>query len=239
MLTVVTWRWKRPDGSSLFGPEFVNRMRNMLERRLGLPHRLLCLTDDTQGIDPRVECLPLPTEFADTFRCRRRMWQWSRDRASLFGPRFLAIVSSHLLAGVLATPGNVCRIAVCTTTCDPDEVAAILGGLGNLFAGLGAALLLPLYYLVDATLTLLRRLMRGEAVWVAHRSHFYQQATDNGFSVIQVVREVFVLNIVLAALAAFTIWMKSPAVQGIMLLLGTGAVAIVLYRFSHQRKIAS
>ena len=91
MLTVVTWRWKRPDGSSLFGPEFVNRMRNMLERRLGLPHRLLCLTDDTQGIDPRVECLPLPTEFADTFRCRRRMWQWSRDRASLFGPRFLAI----------------------------------------------------------------------------------------------------------------------------------------------------
>lgn len=102
-----------------------------------------------------------------------------------------------------------------------------------------AALLLPLYYLVDATLTLLRRLMRGEAVWVAHRSHFYQQATDNGFSVIQVVREVFVLNIVLAALAALTIWMKSPAAQGIMLLLGTGAVAIVLYRFSHQRKIAS
>lgn len=106
---------------------------------------------------------------------------------------------------------------------------------GNLVA----ALLLPLYYLVDATLTLLRRLMRGEAVWVAHRSHFYQQATDNGFSVIQVVREVFVLNIVLAALAAFTIWMKSPAVQGIMLLLGTGAVAIVLYRFSHRRKIAN
>lgn len=110
-----------------------------------------------------------------------------------------------------------------------------LAGSGNLVA----ALLLPLYYLVDATLTLLRRLMKGEAVWVAHRSHFYQQATDNGFSVIQVVREVFVLNIVLAALAALTIWMKSPAAQGIMLLLGTGAVAIVLYRFSHQRKIAS
>ena len=59
-----------------------------------------------------------------------------------------------------------------------------LAGNGHL----AAALLLPLYYLVDATLTLLRRLMRGEAVWVAHRSHFYQQATDNGFSVIQVVR---------------------------------------------------
>ena len=39
-----------------------------------------------------------------------------------------------------------------------------------------AALLLPLYYLADATLTLVKRLLRREAVWQAHRSHFYQQA---------------------------------------------------------------
>lgn len=101
---------------------------------------------------------------------------------------------------------------------------------------LPAALLLPLYYLADATLTLFRRLMKGEAVWVAHRSHFYQQATDNGFSVTQVVRDVFILNIALAALAAVTIWMPPPAVQAVMLLLGIGAVTVVLRRFSHQRK---
>jgi len=47
---------------------------------------------------------------------------------------------------------------------------------------LAAALLLPLYYLMDATITLLRRLCRREKVWEAHRSHFYQKATDNGFS---------------------------------------------------------
>ncbi len=110
-----------------------------------------------------------------------------------------------------------------------------LAGNGHL----AAALLLPLYYLADATLTLLRRLMKGEAVWVAHRSHFYQQATDNGFSVIQVVRDVFILNIALAAFAAVTIWMKSPAVQVIMLLLGLGAVTVVLRRFSRPRKTAS
>ena len=40
-----------------------------------------------------------------------------------------------------------------------------------------AAFLLPLYYLADATVTLLRRLARREAIWTAHRSHFYQQAT--------------------------------------------------------------
>ncbi|WP_184088116.1 MraY family glycosyltransferase [Afipia massiliensis] len=107
-----------------------------------------------------------------------------------------------------------------------------LAGSGHLVA----ALLLPLYYLADATLTLLKRLMRGEAVWVAHRSHFYQQATNNGFSVMQVVSEVFILNIVLAGLAAVTIWQRSPYVQGIALALGISAVALVLGRFSRQRK---
>lgn len=107
-----------------------------------------------------------------------------------------------------------------------------LAGSGHLLA----ALLLPLYYLADATLTLLKRLMKGEAIWVAHRSHFYQQATNNGFSVMQVVGEVFILNIVLTGFAAITIWQKSPYVQGISLVLGMSAVALVLSRFSRKRK---
>lgn len=40
----------------------------------------------------------------------------------------------------------------------------------------GSALLLALYYLGDATVTLLRRLTRGEKIWKPHRSHYYQQA---------------------------------------------------------------
>jgi UDP-N-acetylmuramyl pentapeptide phosphotransferase/UDP-N-acetylglucosamine-1-phosphate transferase len=38
------------------------------------------------------------------------------------------------------------------------------------------ALILPLYYLADASLTLLRRLWRRERFWQAHRQHFYQRA---------------------------------------------------------------
>jgi UDP-N-acetylmuramyl pentapeptide phosphotransferase/UDP-N-acetylglucosamine-1-phosphate transferase len=68
-----------------------------------------------------------------------------------------------------------------------------------------AALLLPLYYLADATITLMRRLLRGERVTQAHRSHFYQQAVDGGRPVVQVVGSIFALNIVLAGLAAVTI----------------------------------
>ncbi len=48
------------------------------------------------------------------------------------------------------------------------------------------ALILALYYLADATVTLLRRLFRGERIWQAHRSHFYQRAlaADNNHSAV-------------------------------------------------------
>jgi UDP-N-acetylmuramyl pentapeptide phosphotransferase/UDP-N-acetylglucosamine-1-phosphate transferase len=100
---------------------------------------------------------------------------------------------------------------------------------------LAAALLLPLYYLADATLTLLRRLIRREPFWAAHRSHFYQRATDNGFTVLRVVSEVFALNIALAALAIASIRAGSTVVSIFLLLAGTAAVALVLYRFSRSR----
>src|SRR6202034_2619980 len=53
-----------------------------------------------------------------------------------------------------------------------------------------AALILPLYFLADATLTLLRRLARGERVWQAHREHFYQRAVQRGLGHAAVVTRV-------------------------------------------------
>ncbi len=104
---------------------------------------------------------------------------------------------------------------------------------------LAAALLLPLYYLMDATITLLRRLARREKVWEAHRSHFYQQATTNGFSVMSVVTHVFVLNLVLAALAAMTLLWPTGLVQVGALIIGVGLVSFVLWRFSQPRTMTS
>ena len=100
---------------------------------------------------------------------------------------------------------------------------------------LTAALLLPLYYLADATVTLLRRLARREKVWAAHRSHFYQRATDNGFSVSRIVGEVFALNVVLAALAIASVMTASPSIRIALLLLGSLAVALMMRRFSRPR----
>ena len=98
-----------------------------------------------------------------------------------------------------------------------------------------SALLLPLYYLSDATVTLLRRMVRREPFWAAHRSHFYQRATDNGFTVLQVVREVFVLNLALAALAIISTKIPSSAIGAMLIIAGGAAVAFSMYRFSRQR----
>jgi UDP-N-acetylmuramyl pentapeptide phosphotransferase/UDP-N-acetylglucosamine-1-phosphate transferase len=98
-----------------------------------------------------------------------------------------------------------------------------------------AALLLPLYYLTDATITLFRRMAAGERFWDAHRSHFYQRATDNGLSVRQVVTRVFLLNLLLAALAATSIAAGSTGVDLAMLALGALGVTAALVRFSRSR----
>jgi UDP-N-acetylmuramyl pentapeptide phosphotransferase/UDP-N-acetylglucosamine-1-phosphate transferase len=98
-----------------------------------------------------------------------------------------------------------------------------------------AALLLPLYYVFDATATLLRRLVNREPFWAAHRSHFYQRATDNGFTVWRVVNEVFALNVGLAALAIASTRTQSSVTNILFLALGSAAVGFVLHRFSRQR----
>lgn len=98
-----------------------------------------------------------------------------------------------------------------------------------------AALLLPLYYLADATVTLLRRMARREPFWAAHRSHFYQRATDNGFSVSRVVSEVFALNIVLAALAVGSAMTSSTTIAVLLLVIGGIATALLMRRFSRRR----
>ena len=59
------------------------------------------------------------------------------------------------------------------------------------------ALILPLYFVADATITLCRRLARGERVWQAHRQHFYQQAVRHGLDHARVVERVVVADLLL------------------------------------------
>ena len=114
-------------------------------------------------------------------------------------------------------------------------IGLLLGWLLVVLAGNGhfaAALLLPLYYLADATITLLRRLANGEPILQAHRSHFYQRAMDGGFSIYQVVGRVFLLNIALIGLAVTTLLTTSYLLHAAALIAGGVLVALLLYRFA-------
>src|SRR5262249_3367766 len=78
---------------------------------------------------------------------------------------------------------------------------------GFLFLGLAApdywkiALLLPLYFLADATITLCRRLLRRERVWQPHRQHFYQRAVRDGLGHAGVVERVLAADLLLIGCA--------------------------------------
>jgi UDP-N-acetylmuramyl pentapeptide phosphotransferase/UDP-N-acetylglucosamine-1-phosphate transferase len=114
-------------------------------------------------------------------------------------------------------------------------IGLLLAWLLLVLAGSGgrtAAVLLPLYYLADSTITLLRRAVRSEPVWQAHRSHFYQCATDNGFRVIEVVARVWAVNLALAALAFATILLPSRTTYIITLSVGAALVAWILAVFT-------
>jgi len=114
-------------------------------------------------------------------------------------------------------------------------IGILIGWLLALLAGGGhfaAALLLPLYYLADTTLTLLRRLAAGEQITQAHRTHFYQLARGGGFSVYRIVGSVFAVNIALLALALTTVLTNSAVVDLLALAAGGILVAALLRLFN-------
>ncbi|MBY0427681.1 MAG: glycosyltransferase family 4 protein, partial [Alphaproteobacteria bacterium] len=72
---------------------------------------------------------------------------------------------------------------------------------------LGVAITIPLYYVADASLTLIRRMIEKKKFWQAHREHFYQQAALGAKSPIPVVKAIIAANIglLLISVGALTV----------------------------------
>lgn len=54
-VNVVCMKWGR-----LYGPEYVNRLRQGVARHLARPHRFICFTDTAEGLAPDIEARPIP-----------------------------------------------------------------------------------------------------------------------------------------------------------------------------------
>lgn len=115
----------------------------------------------------------------------------------------------------------------------------LLGWLLLKAAGSGhwaAALILPFYYVADASLTLLRRALAGEAVWRAHRSHFYQRAARALGGHARPVMWLIALNSALLALTWLSLlW---PDWAGIWLLIAALATGLLLWYFARPHSAA-
>jgi UDP-N-acetylmuramyl pentapeptide phosphotransferase/UDP-N-acetylglucosamine-1-phosphate transferase len=159
------------------------------------------------------------------------------------------------LAGAVPRPAGMTALALCGAMLgfapfNRPVAKLFLGDVGSLPIGLmlffmlielaaahlAAALLLPLYYVADASITLMRRIARGENITQAHRSHFYQLATARGLSVMAVVSQVFAGNVALALLAAVSMWQDSLVVDIAALVVGGGVVAALLVVMSRGRR---
>ena len=154
-------------------------------------------------------------------------------------PAFIGFVAVGLAAGMLGfAPFNKPTARVFLGDVGSLPIGLLAGVVLIALAGQGhlaAAVLLAAYPCLDATVTLARRAARGEKVWVAHRSHFYQQATDNGFSALEVSSLVFGLNIALAALAGLTILIGHAWIDGGLALFGLGLAGLLCARFARRR----
>ncbi len=107
-----------------------------------------------------------------------------------------------------------------------------LAGQGHLIA----ALLLPLYFAADATITLGRRIHRRERIWEAPRSHFYQRASAGGFTVGEVVARVFAINVLLALLAFATVRYAKPPMGVAAMAMAVALVGWLLWSFDQGKR---
>lgn len=101
MLTVVCWRWKPASEQfrSVFRPQTVTMLRDMVARHYPRPHRFVCVTDAPKELDQDIETIP---DFGDfntlgaptgprNPSCYRRLRAFHPDIASVFGPRFIML----------------------------------------------------------------------------------------------------------------------------------------------------
>jgi UDP-N-acetylmuramyl pentapeptide phosphotransferase/UDP-N-acetylglucosamine-1-phosphate transferase len=146
----------------------------------------------------------------------------SETAAVGIGVAMIALVAADYESGAVLLGLSIAAAAAGFLAWNWQPAKLFLGDVGSIplgfllgwlllgLAGTGAwapALILPLYYLVDASLTLLYRLVRRQRIWEAHREHFYQRAVQRGSSHAAVVLRIGAANLALMMLALLaTAW---------------------------------
>ncbi len=90
-------------------------------------------------------------------------------------------------------------------------------------------------FIVDATVTLILRILRRERFWDAHKSHFYQQLAETGISRKKLVNLEYGLILICSIIALIT-YKASSTVQ-LLSLLGLATLYFVLMRYIVKKTV--
>ncbi|MFN3507891.1 MAG: hypothetical protein ACK4ZU_10460 [Allorhizobium sp.] len=69
----------------MYGPEYVNNLAAGVKRHLRRPYRIICFTDQSEGIQPDVEVLPIPELELPSGKADRRWRKLGLFRRDLYG----------------------------------------------------------------------------------------------------------------------------------------------------------
>jgi hypothetical protein len=109
MISFVVWKWAQPGSSRVFLSEHVNVLRAMIQRHYRGSWRMVCVTDDPEGLDPRIHVVPMPVKFEELQNphgprfpnCYRRLWNFSREAKDILGERIFSIDIDVIISGDL------------------------------------------------------------------------------------------------------------------------------------------
>lgn len=95
-------------------------------------------------------------------------------------------------------------------------------------------------FLADTSVTLVRRMMRGEPWYKAHRSHFYQRVTNLGFSHRDVSVIEYVLAFIQGLLGVAYLWLDSAGRVAVLAFwaVALGLLILAVHRREAQARLA-
>jgi hypothetical protein len=100
VISVITFKYRRPDYRTTYTSEHVNALAAMTARYYNHPHRFFCVTDDPEGLADGIEYVPLwpdhfnlvnPSHPTSRPNCYPRLKLFSREMAAIFGPRYVSL----------------------------------------------------------------------------------------------------------------------------------------------------
>lgn len=140
--------------------------------------------------------------------------------ACALGVAIIFASSGHYELMMLALPAIICGACIGFLLFNWHPAQIFLGDVGSIPLGflvgfllfklavmgmIFPALILPLYYLADSGLTIIKRLVRREKIWEPHKQHFYQQAAQIVGQHDKIVLWIFIANVALIILAALAL----------------------------------